>query len=415
MINFVFKALTCPEIVGGISLEVVKEHNVEHGVAILSQEHVQSIIVLGTYGNSVTSTSRSIMRKCARIKQWKFLQCRFTEIQNKVTENTENQTNVTENTENQNNVTEKTILFIYGWFGLWNDDLCSLDRVKMAFQNLIDIMKRTKDIKTIIGMRSDLYKKYHHELGKYSDLFQHELFLDSVNIHKDAEYLKYLEKRIKTLCKNKDCQCRQLSFDMLCKRKDKTIGLPLKINILANYHDLMGSYIRDPDILKVMTDAITTLRETMKKTNGCNWIDYICLKGKFSRSEEFDEDMVNVFDLRITKSSFDETDSILKQYIRIRYSDRQNNVSAMEAQYVFWHPFIYICVFHSLFKYNPNLVLKHCNVDAILQLVRPKGFDKAYIEVFADDQGIDLFYERLRQLHLIERYKDHPLVRSASK
>ena len=170
MINFVFKALTCPEIVGGISLEVVKEHNVEHGVAILSQEHVQSIIVLGTYGNSVTSTSRSIMRKCARIKQWKFLQCRFTEIQNKVTENTENQTNVTENTENQNNVTEKTILFIYGWFGLWNDDLCSLDRVKKAFQTLKDIMKMTNNIKIIIGMRSDLCDCYRAYLFFTRDL-----------------------------------------------------------------------------------------------------------------------------------------------------------------------------------------------------------------------------------------------------
>ena len=350
---------------------------------------------MGTYGNSVSSTSRSIMKKCAGIKQWNIFQCRFTEIPNDVAEN--------------------TILFIYGWFGLWNDDLCSLGSVKMAFQNIVDLMKRTKNIKTIIGMRSDLYKKYHQELVKYSDLFQHELFLDSVNTHKDAEYLKYFDKRIKALCKNKECQCRQLSFEMLCKGKDKIIGLPLRINILANYHDLIGNYIRDPDILKVMTDDITTLRENIKKTKGCNWIDYICLKGRFSPSEEFDEGIVKVFDLRITRSSFDITDSILKRYVRMRYSDRQNNVSTKEAQYVFWHPFIYVCVFHSIFQHNQNLVLKHCNVDAILQLVRPKGFDTAYIEVSADDHGIDLFYERLRQLNLVERYKDHPLVRSASK
>ena len=164
-----------------------------------------------------------------------------------------------------------------------------------------------------------------------------------------------------------------------------------------------------------MTEAITALRENIKRTNGCNWIDYICLKGKFSRSEELDEDMVDVCDLRITKSSFDVTDSILKRYVRIRYSDRKNNVSAMKVQYVFWHTFIYICVFHFLYEYNPNLVLKHYNVDAILQLVRPKGIDTAYIEVSADDHGINLFYERLRQLNLVERYKDHPLVRSASK
>ena len=159
---------------------VVKEHYVEHGVTTLSQEHVVSIIVLGTYGNLVSRTSRSIMKKYAWTKQCKCLQCRFSEIPNDVEEN--------------------TILFIYGWFGFWNDDLCSLDRVKIAFQNLKDIMKRTKNMKTIIGMRSDLYKKYHQELGKYSDLFQKELFLDSVNIHKDADFFKYFEK---ALCKNK--------------------------------------------------------------------------------------------------------------------------------------------------------------------------------------------------------------------
>lgn len=76
----------------------------------------------------------------------------------------------------------------------------------------------------------------------------------------------------------------------------------------------------------------------------------------------------------IDELSFDEKDSELCKNIKMRNSDKQKNIPPENAQYFFWHPFIYICALHFLFHKDPEFVIKHCNVYAILQLVRPKRF-----------------------------------------
>lgn len=89
---------------------------------------------------------------------WKSLECRYTDI--------------------PTSVDEDTIMYIYGWFGLWNDDFCSENKAKTACQSLKRILNETKNVKLILGMRSDLYKKYHQELNKADDpktsLFHYE-------------------------------------------------------------------------------------------------------------------------------------------------------------------------------------------------------------------------------------------------
>lgn len=47
---------------------------------------------------------------------------------------------------------------------MWNDDLCSKDKAKTACQSLIRILDEIRNVKIIVGMRSDLYRKYHQEL-----------------------------------------------------------------------------------------------------------------------------------------------------------------------------------------------------------------------------------------------------------
>lgn len=91
-------------------------------------------------------------------------------------------------------------MFVYGWFGLWNDDLCSVDMAKTACQSLIRILNETTNVKLILGMRSDMYIKYHAELkvGDFKKrLFHREINLDSANINEDAELAKYFYKNIK--------------------------------------------------------------------------------------------------------------------------------------------------------------------------------------------------------------------------
>lgn len=96
----------------------------------------------------------------------------------------------------------------------------------------------------------------------------------------------------------------------------------------------------------------------------------------------------------------------------MRNSDIRQKVppNSPRAQYVFWHPFIYICAFHYLFNKDQNLVMRHCNIEAIFELVRTKGAKVSYFEVIADDSMVTLFKARIRSLGKNKEYTHHPLL-----
>lgn len=374
--------------------EIVKEQNVHHGIALLSRQKIRSIVVVGKFGNSVASTSRRILKKFQKRRNWKSHECRYTDIPDIIEEN--------------------TIMFVYGWFGTWNDDLCSVDRVRKACQSLIRILNETNNVKMIIGMRSDLNKKYHQELNEVDNqdrsLFHYEINLDSGgDVGKDKEYSRYFEKNVKKPCKQKDCACKSLNYETLREGEDTVVGMPLKISVIKEYHELIPQYLDNWDILRVMIDHFTALENDREKRYAYEWILYICLKGKFRRSDEFDTDLVKEMKFEIEQSLFNENDEELCRYIRMRNSDKLRNVPPENAQYVFWHPFIYICAFHFLFHKDPESVMKHCNLDAILQLVRPNGFKTSYFEVAADARCVMLFNKRIRSLGIKQEYAYHPL------
>lgn len=198
---------------------------------------------------------------------------------------------------------------------------------------------------------------------------------------------------------------------MLRKGKDKVIGMPLKIRVIEKYHDVIPNYVDNWDILKVMRDHFDSIENDKERRHVYEWIIYICLKGKFTRSEPFDTNLVKEMGFNINDSSFDEKDTELCKYVRIRNSDKQKNVQTVNAQFVFWHPFIYICVFHFLFNKDPKFVMTYCNENAILQLVRPKQAKVSYFEVTADDRSVAFFNERLRKLGKTEEYVGHPLIK----
>ena len=375
--------------------EFVKGEHVKNGVAALEKKNVRSLAVLGKFGNSVSSTSRHILSEYAKQKKWKSHLCRFIDIPDTVEEN--------------------TILFVYGWFGFLNDDLCSTVTVQRACHRLEQMLNNTRSVKVIVGMRSDLRTRYDKYLEEFTNLLLHKaIHLDSENANKDVEYLNFFEENIKNPCEDGECECKHLTYDMLQDGKDKNVGIPLILNVIARYHDLVPNYRKDRDILKALSDHFTALGENNDMKFVYEWIIYICLKGKFSRLDLFDEKTVIDVGLQIRKDTFNENDVHMQKYIRMRYSDQHNNVSAEEAQYVFWHPFIYICAFHSLFKKDRDLIMTHCNIDAILQLVRPTGFKTSYIEISADDHAVNMFNSRLREHNLVEKYKGHPLVVSTT-
>ena len=51
-------------------------------------------------------------------------------------------------------VENKTIIFLYGWFGSWHDDLCSHDDAMDGCAKLSDLLGNSKlDIKVIIAIK----------------------------------------------------------------------------------------------------------------------------------------------------------------------------------------------------------------------------------------------------------------------
>lgn len=384
-----------------MSDEIVMEHYVASGIELLSKYEVRSIVVVGKFGNSVASTCRRISKAFKDTMNWKSLECRYTDIPDKVGED--------------------TIVYVYGWFGLWNDDLCSADKAKTACQALIRILNEIKNVKVILGMRSDFDRKYHSELDKEIDdqdmsLVHYAINLDSgFDILKDPEYSRYLNDQIKKACGKSDCACQNLKYEMLQKAKDRFVGMPLKLSLIKMYHDLIPSYLHHLDMLKVMIDHFIDIKKDEERKFVYGWIVYICLKGKFSRSDPFDTTLVTEMSLKIEKSSFDEDDSEIFKYIRMRNSDKQTHVSPENAQYVFRHQFIYICAFHFLFHQDPELVIKHCIIDAILELVRPKEYNISYFEVVADDRCVTLISERIHQLGREKEYAEHPLVKTDTR
>lgn len=349
-------------------------------MAKLCKEDVSSLAVIGIFGNSISGTARLIALECAEWLEFETVQRPFDKVPEKLE--------------------EKTIYFIYGWFGYWNDDLCSLEQVTKTLDFLAGQLHvlPTRSFKIIICMRSDLYEKYSSHLQGYKKLFENRLELTQ---RKRDEYGIHIRKKIKEKCKESSCRCKAFTVDMLSKGKDTFIGIPLKINILSHYHELSSHYVNDRDILKVMKDHITAL----EKQNVYRWIKYICLKGQFSLSK-FDDNLGEV--IGVSKEDFMKNDDEIKKYFT-------KNGSENEDTYVFWHPFIYICAFHSLYETDAMLVIARCNVDAILQLLRPKDTNTSYIEVSADENHVSAFYKRLKTLKLPKRYDNHPLVRKANQ
>lgn len=97
----------------------------------------------------------------------------------------------------------------------------------------------------------------------------------------------------------------------------------------------------------------------------------------------------------------------------MRKSDQRQNVEASKATFVFWHAFIYICAFHALFESNPEDVVKYCNVDAILQLVRPPSKNERktnYFTVTATEEQVKIFQGRIKSEGQDEMYAAHPLL-----
>ncbi|XP_061196557.1 uncharacterized protein LOC133204829 [Saccostrea echinata] len=371
--------------------EVVKAHHVMEGMAVLKKH--DSLLITGKLGTAVTSTADSIMNEFARKNDgWKTKHCKYQELPVRFD--------------------PKTIYFVYGWFGLWNDNPCDLPAVILAFNTLTNAHKGKKN-KFIIGMRSDVNKKYASDLEQFEDnLLHYSISLDTVNFLRDKGYEDYLNDKVKGVCQDKSCKCKSLKFDMLTKEKENKIGIPLKMNILENHHNLIAEFVKRKNIKETLKEHFKSLKDTDGLLYQC--LMYVCLKGEHKRSADLEKGIVKKLKFEISKKSFEQNMPALEKYIRMKNSEKQQGIQPEAATYVFWHPFIYICAFHTLFESNPDEVMTCCNMDAILQLVRPESTDshkKDYFIVLADQERVKLFQKRVKDDGMGEALAGHPLLK----
>lgn len=372
--------------------EVVKAYHVQQGLEVLKKH--ETLLITGKLGTAVTSTAESIMKKFTdpnTNSEWRFKSCKYQELPIKFD--------------------PKTIYFVYGWFGLFNDDPCSVMDVKSAFNHIVSTTKTKAENKFIIGLRSDFYRRYGSDLETFEDLFHKSMSLDTVDKMRDQGYEDHFRKNIKNSCSDSNCPCRKLTLEMIMDKKENKVGIPLKLAILTNDHELVPLFHKHRNFKRTLMEHFQLLKSTDVELYQC--VMYVCLKGDLKCSNDIDKSLVDSLHFSISKESIEQKMSDMEKYIRMRKSDQRLKVEASKATYVFWHAFIYICAFHALFESNPEDVMKYCNLDAVLQLVRPpirSNGKTDYFIVTATEEQVKLFQERIKSKELKKMYAAHPLL-----
>lgn len=317
-------------------------------------------------------------------------------------------------------LSNNTVYFIDGWFGLWNDNPCERESVKESLELIFQERDKKDGGKFVVGLSSEIRKTYAEFFEENRVLFSpsETILLDRSSTEKKEKVKTHLDA-LKKKCSKAECQCHKLQLKHILDVKK--LGPHLIINLVDLDHSLATVLI---DESKTPLDHMTEhFRSLYKKDEELfKGILYLVLSGVYDE-EEFSS--LNVGEFTISRENM--TNEKLKDYtkrIELKKSTQQksklaptwssiNLGSSKERNivHVFWHNFLYICAFRACYYSFPKIVMQHCNVDAILQLVRPvrQGVN---FTVEADVNHIALFYEKkIRGVKSLEaRVGEHPLV-----
>lgn len=317
-------------------------------------------------------------------------------------------------------LTDGKIIFVDGWFGLWNENPCDITYVRENLQALRQCVETLQRFKIILGIRDDVYEKYKKTFTDYLPT-KRRLDLDSIQPNQDKELKQQLEENLSRVdCKEPNCKCATLKIQDI-KDKDDNVGNHLKVEILATHHNIITKFMESADLFETLVCHLDGLKHTKRCLYEC--LMYIVIKGKYKEEEEIEKHVCNDFGFRITPESF-KCESIGKYTKRMLENDLVNIQTGAtsndpESYYiVFQHVLLYLCAFHSLFKTHPKLAIKHCNINAVLQIVRPGKISQAENDtkfcVTAEEECVTYFNEEvIRHSTDLENIRDHPLVKCA--
>lgn len=210
------------------------------------------------------------------------------------------------------------------------------------------------------------------------------------------------------------CQCKALSVGDILSIKD--LGTHLSLKLVDLDHSLAATMVDESKgPLVAITEHFESLKFRDNDLFGC--IFYLVLNGFYDK-KNFRQDIAE----QIPVSKEKMKNKKLKLYTRQKsklattWSSKitKKDVEA-HGGLVFWHNFLYICAFRACYNSSKEKVMQYCNVDAILQLVRPFGEESgegSNFTVQADVHMISLFNEkRIKGTDFESHVADHPLLR----
>lgn len=376
------------------------DEDVKNGCDVLETNDI--VYVVGLLGNSVSTVGKEIARKHAQKNKMSVVYLNYLELS----------TNF--------RFSDNTVYFIDGWFGLWNDNPCERESVKKSFGLIFQEREKNEGEKFVVGLSSEIRKTYAQFFEENMVLFSpSETILLDRSSKKKKEKVKSRLDAIKKNCSTAECQCHKLELKHILDGKQ--LGPHLIINLVKLDHSLATVLIDESQTpLDYMTEHFRSLHR--KDEELFKGILYLVLNGVYDE-KEFGS--LNVGEFTITRENM--TNKKLKAYtkrIDLKSSTQQKSKLAptwsslilgsskeRNIVHVFWHNFLFICAFRACYYSIPEIVMPHCNLDAILQLVRPIGQGENFT-VEADVELITSFYEkRIRGVKSLEvSVGEHPLV-----
>lgn len=376
------------------------DEDVKNGCDVLETNDI--VYVVGLLGNSVSTVGKDIAYKHAQKNKMSVVYLNYLELS----------TNF--------RFSDNTVYFIDGWFGLWNDNPCERESVKKSFGLIFQERDKKEGGKFVVGLSSEIRKTYAEFFEENMVLFPpSETILLDRSSKKKKEKVKSRLDDIKKKCSKAKCQCHKLELKHILDGKQ--LGPHLIINLVRLDHSLATVLIDESQTpVDYMTEHFRSLiRKDEELFKG---ILYLVLNGVYDE-KEFSS--LNVGEFTITSENM--TNKKLEAYtkrIEFKSSTQQKSKLAptwssiilgsskeRNVVHVFWHNFLYICAFRACYYSFPEIVMPHCNLDAILQLVRPIGQGE-HFTVEADVELITSFYEkRIRGVKSLEvSVGEHPLV-----
>lgn len=376
------------------------DEDVRNGCDVLETNDI--VYVVGLLGNSVSTVGKEIACKHAHKNKMSVVYLNYLELSTKF------------------GFSNNTVYFIDGWFGLWNDNPCERESVKESLRLIFQERDKKEEKKFVVGLSSEIRKTYAEFFEENEVLFSpSETILLDRSSKKKKEKVKTHLDTVKKKCRMDECQCHKLELKHITD--GKKLGPHLIINLVSLDHSLATVLIGESQTqVDYMTEHFRSLYK--KDAELFKGILYLVLNGVY---DEEDFSSLNVGEFTITRENM--TNEKLRAYtkrIQLKSSTQQKSKLAptwssiilgsskeRNIVHVFWHNFLYICAFRACYYLFPEIVMPHCNLDAILQLVRPIG-QGGHFTVEADVNHIALFYEKkIRGVKSLEAsVGEHPLV-----